>query len=303
MLTNLYQALDINFNASEAEILIALAHYLYKQGDQADAQVVADTKQWLLNEAARPLYDKQLLQEYPETHIDDDNKPKYLGIFFEIKDQVAMLQELRRAARELKNANEVLDSRISQLRSEEKIYRFPIRDRELLDINYQAFSRYFVNEGAKTVYFSLLQILARHRRPVRYMLYTESNGYSYIRYYEYTILKFKIEGRKKYLLARATPEELAQKGITMVEPSIVADGSIFRSRLLIDNKNPMYLEEAAIDHLIEEVLVIYDYAIDAIQTFNEASLKIKQKQVDKLLSTMQTENEKPSRKIPKAKAS
>ncbi|MDO5686364.1 MAG: hypothetical protein Q4G42_03095 [Neisseria sp.] len=279
---NLYRILDVHYAAPEAEILIALAGYLYKQGDNADPKVVSAVKQWLLNPDARPLYNKQLLIEFPDQPT-EGYRPEYLGTFFELKDQAVMLKELNRAVRDLKSVNQTLEQRITQLRSEEKIYRFPMRDREYLEVNYRLFARNFTNAGAKTLYFSALQIMARYKKPVRHLLYTEAKGFSYIRYYEYIILKFKVEGRKKYLLARATPEELIAKGITAVEPSLVGDGVLFKSRLLIDNKNPMYLEEAAIDHLTEETLHMLDYAIESIQTFNEAVLRVKQQQVERFL--------------------
>ncbi|MBQ9618995.1 MAG: hypothetical protein IJR44_00715, partial [Neisseriaceae bacterium] len=242
-----------------------------------------EAKQWLLNSSTRQMYNSQLRLENPDLET-SEYKPDYLGIFFEIDDQATMLRQLKNAAKDLKNTNEILGKRISQLRSEEKIYKFPVRDRELLDINYQLFTKHFVNEAAKTIYFSMLQVLARHKKPVRYLLYTESNGYSYIRYYEYIILKFKIEGRKRYILSRATPEYLKSKGIEQVEPSIHDDGSMYRSRLQISIKNPMFVEEAGIDHIIEEVLELYDNAIESIETFNESVLRVKQQQVERFLA-------------------
>ncbi len=283
MIQHLYRTLKVHYAASEAEILIALAQYLYKQGSKADPNTINAVKHYLLNPQVRPLYDQQLLSEYPDTET-EGYRPQHLGTFFEVSNQAAMLKELNKAVRELKTVNQTLEKRITKMRSEEKIYRFPIRDRELLDVNYQLFSRNFSSDGAKTVYLSLLQILARHKKPVRYLLYSESKGFSYVRYYEYTLLKFKTDGRKKYLLARATPDELAQKGITQVEPALAVDGPLFQSRLLLDRAQPMYLEEAAIDHLIEEVLVMYDYAIESIQTFNEAVLRVKQQHVEKFFA-------------------
>lgn len=280
---NLYEILDTHIESSEAEILIALARYQHKNGDKADPQVIAEAKQWLLNSSTRQMYNSQLRLENPDLET-SEYKPDYLGIFFEIDDQATMLRQLKNAAKDLKNTNEILGKRISQLRSEEKIYKFPVRDRELLDINYQLFTKHFVNEAAKTIYFSMLQVLARHKKPVRYLLYTESNGYSYIRYYEYIILKFKIEGRKRYILSRATPEYLKSKGIEQVEPSIHDDGSMYRSRLQISIKNPMFVEEAGIDHIIEEVLELYDNAIESIETFNESVLRVKQQQVERFLA-------------------
>ena len=45
-IVNLYEKLDVHFAAVEAEILIALARYQYKNGDKADPTIVADVKQW-----------------------------------------------------------------------------------------------------------------------------------------------------------------------------------------------------------------------------------------------------------------
>lgn len=287
-IVNLYEKLDVHFAAVEAEILIALARYQYKNGDKADPTVISDVKQWLLNPAVRPLYNQQLLAEYPKTQT-EGYTPEYLGIFFNIKNQAIMLRELRNAAKELKDANEILGGRISQMRSEEKLYRSPSRDSKIQNVNYHAFSKNFINDEAQSIYFTLLHLLALNRRPVRHLLYTENKSYSYIRYYEYVLMKFKVEGRKKYLLARATPEELAAKGIQNVEPTRDTDGPLFRSRLPIDKNNsvsPFFLtENEAFDHIIDEIQDIYDYAIESISTFNEAILQMKHAQMERLLSS------------------
>lgn len=287
-IVNLYEKLDVHFAAVEAEILIALARYQYKNGDKADPTIVADVKQWLLNPAVRPLYDQQLLAEYPKIKT-DGYTPEYLGIFFNIKNQAVMLRELRNAAKELKEANEILGGRISQLRSEEKLYRSPSHSHEIQNVNYHAFAKNFVNDEAQSIYFTLLHLLALNRRPVRHLLYTESKTFSYIRYYEYTLMKFKVEGRKKYLLARATPEELHAKGVENVEPTRDTDGPLFHSRLLIDQNHsvsPFFLTETeAFDHVIDEIQEIYDYAIESISTFNEAILNMKHAQMERLLSS------------------
>ena len=59
---------------------------------------------------------------------------------------------------------------------------------------------------------------------------------------------------------------------------------MYRSRLQISIKNPMFVEEAGIDHIIEEVLELYDNAIESIETFNESVLRVKQQQVERFLA-------------------
>lgn len=283
MLINLYEALQLNFDASEEEILVALARYIYNNPDSANPQVIEDTKRYLLNSSIRTMYDNQLKEEFPE--IADQKYPETnIGVMFNIQDKEQMLLSLNKSILELKQTDEVLSHRIEQMRGEEKIYRFPTRNREYLDVDFNSLSRNFVSDGAKTAYLSLLQIFAKNGLPVRHLFYTENNQFSYIRYYEYTVLKFKATGRKKYFLVMATPEELAAKGIEHVEPATASDGSLFNSRLLIDKKNPAYLEEAAIDHIIEESQAMYDHAIESIKTFNETVVNHKRRKMEEVMA-------------------
>lgn len=282
-MNHLYRILNIHFASSEPEILLALARYEHRHHPEPDPQVIKETKEYLLNPVLRQLYDRQLLQSHPDTET-ENYTPVALDEFFKAQEKVALLQNMNNTLTELKDINNMLETRIDSLRSEEKIYRFPLRDRELLDVNFQLFARGISDECTKTVFLSAMQILAQHKKPVRYLLCTESRGYSYVRYYEYVILKFRLGARKKYFLSCAGVDELAAKGIRNTEPARAGDGALFRSRILIDSENPAFLEDAAIDRIIEETLALFNHAIESIRTFNEAVVRIKKQRVENFLA-------------------
>ncbi len=271
---NLYELLGVHMKASEPEILVALARLEYKAEDNSE-EIAQAVKRYLLSEEVREVYNQQLLAECPNL-MEEKYHPIDVSILFEITDKNGLLTRLQDEYNKLSLTNSTLEAQIQRLRTEEKIYRFPVRNRELLDINDRFFYRSFSSTGAKTVFASLLQILINNKRTTKNVIYTESKGFSYARVYEYIILKYKVKGRKKYILSRFDPHYLREeKGLSLIEPATPADGSIYQTRILIDADNPMYLEDLAIDHVIQEALSVYDYTIECIQTFNEAVLEIK----------------------------
>lgn len=275
---NLYELLGVHIKATEPEILVALSRLEYKSED-GNEEVAQAVKKYLLNQEVREMYNQQLLAEFPNLE-DEKYVPIDVSILFEVTDHNSLLARLTEENNKLVMTNSTLESQIAKLRAEEKIYRFPVRDRELLDINDRFFYRTFSSPGAKTVFASLLQILINNKRTTKHVIYTESKGFSYARVYEYIILKYKVKGKKKYLLSRFSCDALKEKGLTQVEPATSSDGTIYQSRILVDSNNPMYLEDLAIDHIIQETLSVYDYTIECIQSFNEAVLEIKKQRAE-----------------------